>query len=44
MSTGLLDTSVVIDLDDRDVALVLPDEAAVCAIPKTSLDSKTSSR
>ena len=37
MSTGLLDTSVVIDWDDPDVAAALPDEAAICAITLTEL-------
>ncbi len=37
MSTGLLDTSVVIDWDDPDVVAVLPDEAAVCAITLAEL-------
>jgi predicted nucleic acid-binding protein len=37
MSTGLLDTSVVIDWDDRDVAAALPDEAAVSAITLAEL-------
>src|SRR5665213_1479274 len=37
MSTGLLDTSVVIDWDDPDVAAALPDEAAVCAITLAEL-------
>ncbi len=32
MSTGLLDTSVVIDWDNPAVADALPDKAAVCAI------------
>lgn len=32
MPAGLLDTSVVIDWDDRDVAAALPDEVAVCAV------------
>lgn len=37
MSAGLLDTSVVIDWDDRDVAAALPDEAAVSAITLAEL-------
>jgi hypothetical protein len=37
MSTGLLDTSVVIDWDDPDVAAALPDEAAICAITLAEL-------
>ena len=37
MSTGLLDTSVVIDWDDRDVAAALPDEAAISAITLAEL-------
>jgi hypothetical protein len=37
MFTGLLDTSVVIDWDDRDVAAALPDEAAVSAITLAEL-------
>jgi predicted nucleic acid-binding protein len=37
MSTGLLDTSVVIDLDDPAVAAALPDESAVSAITLAEL-------
>lgn len=37
MSTGLLDTSVVIDWTDPDVAAALPDEAAICAITLAEL-------
>ena len=37
MSTGLLDTSVVIDWDDPDVSAALPDEAAICAISLAEL-------
>jgi hypothetical protein len=37
MSTGLLDTSVVIDWDDPSVAAALPDEAAVSAITLAEL-------
>lgn len=37
MSTGLLDTSVVIEWDDRDVAAALPDEAAISAITLAEL-------
>ena len=37
MSTGLLDTSVVIDWDDPDVAAALPDEAAICTITVAEL-------
>ncbi|HLN05305.1 MAG TPA: type II toxin-antitoxin system VapC family toxin [Acidimicrobiales bacterium] len=37
MSTGLLDTSVVIDWDDPAVAAALPDEAAVSAITLAEL-------
>ncbi len=37
MSTGLLDTSVVIEWDSTDVAAALPDEAAVCAITLAEL-------
>lgn len=37
MSTGLLDTSVVIDWDDPVVAAALPDEAAICAITLAEL-------
>lgn len=37
MSKGLLDTSVLIDWDDPDVAAALPDEAAVCAITLAEL-------
>jgi len=34
---GLLDTSVVIDWDDPEVARALPDEVAVCAITVAEL-------
>lgn len=37
MSTGLLDTSVVIDWDDPEVGAALPDEAAICAITLAEL-------
>ncbi len=37
MSTGLLDTSVVIDWDDRAVAAALPDEAAISTITLAEL-------
>lgn len=37
MTTGLLDTSVVIDWDDPAVAAALPDEAAVSAITLAEL-------
>jgi predicted nucleic acid-binding protein len=37
MSLGLLDTSVVIDWDDADVAAGLPDEAAISAITVAEL-------
>ena len=37
MSTGLLDTSVVIDWDAPDVAAALPDEMAICAITLAEL-------
>jgi predicted nucleic acid-binding protein len=37
MSTGLLDTSVVIDWDDPQVAVALPDESAICAISLAEL-------
>ncbi|MGA7833811.1 MAG: type II toxin-antitoxin system VapC family toxin [Acidimicrobiales bacterium] len=37
MSTGLLDTSVVIDWNDRDVANALPDRAAVSVITLAEL-------
>ncbi len=37
MSTGLLDTSVVISLDDPAVAAALPDESAVSAITLAEL-------
>jgi predicted nucleic acid-binding protein len=37
MSTGLLDTSVVIDWDDVEVAAALPDEAAISAITLAEL-------
>lgn len=37
MSPGLLDTSIVIDWDDRDVAEALPDEAAISAITLAEL-------
>ncbi len=37
MSTGLLDTSVIIDWDAPDVAAALPDETAICAITLAEL-------
>lgn len=37
MSTGLLDTSVVIEWDAPDVAAALPDESAICAITLAEL-------
>jgi hypothetical protein len=37
MSIGLLDTSVLIDWDQADVAAALPDEAAICAITLAEL-------
>ncbi len=37
MSTGLLDTSVVIDWDDPAVTAALPEEVAVCAITLAEL-------
>ena len=37
MSTGLLDTSVVIDWDALNVAAALPDETAICAITLAEL-------
>ena len=37
MSTGLLDTSVVVDWDAPDVAAALPDETAICAITLAEL-------
>jgi len=37
MSTGLLDTSVIIDWDSSDVATALPDESAICAITLAEL-------
>ncbi len=37
MSSGLLDTSVVIDWDDPDVSAALPDQAAICAITLAEL-------
>jgi len=37
MTAGLLDTSVVIDWDDPEVAGALPDQAAVCAITLAEL-------
>src|SRR5271170_4483497 len=37
MTTGLLDTSVVIDWDDPAIAAALPDEAAVSAITLAEL-------
>lgn len=37
MSVGLLDTSVLIDLDDPAVATALPDEAAICAVTLAEL-------
>jgi predicted nucleic acid-binding protein len=37
MPAGLLDTSVVIDWDDPEVAAGLPEEAAICAITLAEL-------
>jgi predicted nucleic acid-binding protein len=37
VSRGLLDTSVVIDWDDRDVAGALPDESAISAVTLAEL-------
>jgi predicted nucleic acid-binding protein len=37
MPIGLLDTSVLIDWDDPDVAAALPNESAVCAITLAEL-------
>jgi hypothetical protein len=37
MSSGLLDTSVVIDWDEPSVAAALPDESSVCAITLAEL-------
>ena len=37
MAAGLLDTSVVIDWDDRAVATALPDDVAVCAVTVAEL-------
>jgi hypothetical protein len=37
VAAGLLDTSVVIDWDDRDVAAALPDDVAVCAVTVAEL-------
>lgn len=37
MTAGLLDTSVVIDWDDRVVAEALPDEVAICAVTVAEL-------
>ena len=37
VAAGLVDTSVVIDWDDRAVAEALPDEVAVCAITVAEL-------
>lgn len=37
MPAGLLDTSVVIDLDDPAVAAALPEEAAICSITLAEL-------
>lgn len=37
MSTGLLDTSVVIEWDSSDVVVALPDEAAICAVTLAEL-------
>lgn len=37
MAAGLLDTSVVIDWDDRVVAAALPDDVAVCAVTVAEL-------
>jgi predicted nucleic acid-binding protein len=41
MSTGLLDTSVVIEWDDPEVRLALPDEAAICAVTLAELTAGT---
>jgi predicted nucleic acid-binding protein len=37
MTTGMLDTSVVIDWDKPEVIQVLPDEAAICTITLAEL-------
>ena len=37
VAAGLLDSSVVIDWDDRAVAAALPDEVAVCAVTVAEL-------
>jgi predicted nucleic acid-binding protein len=37
VASGLLDTSVVIDWDDHQVAAALPDDVAVCAITVAEL-------
>ena len=37
VAAGLLDTSVVIDWDDRAVAAALPDDVAVCAVTVAEL-------
>lgn len=37
MTAGLLDTSVVIDWDDKVVAAALPDDVAVCAVTVAEL-------
>ena len=37
MSAGLIDTSVIIDLNDPDIAHQLPDEVAVCGITLAEL-------
>lgn len=37
MPSGLLDTSVVIDLDDPDVLSALPDESAICTVTMAEL-------
>lgn len=39
MSTGLLDTSVVIDWDNPEVSAALPEEAAICAITIAELSA-----
>jgi predicted nucleic acid-binding protein len=39
MPSGLLDTSVVIDWDDPNVASALPDEASVCTITVAELSA-----
>ncbi len=39
MSTGLLDTSVIIDWDAPEVAAALPDETAICAITLAELSA-----